>query len=154
MPSLALGRFLSFKAKRYRSGPPHTNKSKTKDYLDCMIASPTNGVLDFVLVLPSTGKVIGKAGIWETGTYEIGFMLNHSYWGQGYMADALQRLLPHIWQQGVESMIADVDPRNKASIGLLERFGFEEYERVERTIKTHLGWCDSVYLLLERPREN
>ena len=81
-------------------------------------------------------------------------MLNHSYWGQDYMADALQRLLPHIWQQGVERLIADVDPRNKASIGLLERFGFVEYEREERTIETHLGWCDSVYLLLERPREN
>lgn len=114
------------------------------------MASPANGVLDFVLVLASTGKVIGKVGIWETKNCEIGFMLNRSYWGKGYMNEALEVLLPHIWKQGIDKMMADVDPRNEASIGLLEKVGFVEYMRQERTIETHLGWCDSVYLSSEK----
>lgn len=111
-----------------------------------------NGVLDFVIVLTRTGRVIGKAGIWETENNELGFMLNRSCWGAGYMAEAFEDLLPHLWHQGVEKIIADVDPRNKASIRLLGGFGFVEYAREERTIETHLGWCDSVYLWLEKPR--
>ena len=137
---------------RYRSGPPHTGLAKTKNYLDFMIKSPTNGVLDFVLVLQSTGKVIGKAGVWETENNEMGFMLNHLYWGKGYMAEALQAVLPHVWDQGVEKIIADVDPRNDASIGLLEKFGFAVYARKEKTIETHIGWCDSVFLSASTPR--
>lgn len=117
-----------------------------------MIDSPTNGHLDFVIVLACTGKVIGKAGIWETKNHEIGFMLNRIYWRRGYMAEAMEVLLRHIWRQGIEKMMADVDPRNEASMGLLEGFGFVEYAKEARTIETHMGWCDSVYLSLERPK--
>ena len=122
-----------------------------------MIASPTNGTLDFCLVLtsprsPANDKVIGKAGIWNADTQEIGFMLNRSYWGKGYMNEALTMLLPHVWEQGVQKVVADVDPRNQASLQSLERFGFVETGRAVKTFETHLGWCDSVYLTLEKPQ--
>ncbi|KAL2049675.1 hypothetical protein ABVK25_010016 [Lepraria finkii] len=50
---------------KYWSCPPHTDKEQTNSYLTSMIASPTNGTLDFSLVLSSprsfaNGKVIGK----------------------------------------------------------------------------------------------
>ena len=68
------------------------------------------------------------------------------------MTEALEALLPHLWAQGVERIVADVDPRNESSIRLLMGFGFVETGRAERTFETGLGWCDSVYFALERPR--
>ena len=140
-----------------RSCPLHTDKEQTNSYLTSTIASPTNGTLDFSLVLSSprssaNEKVIGRVGIWNADNQEIGFMLNRSYWGKGYMAEALATVLPHIWKQGVRRIVADVDPRNEASLRSLKRFGFQEPGRAERTFETHLGWCDSVYLALEKPK--
>lgn len=70
------------------------------------------------------------------------------------MAEALTALLGEpdgvFWKRGVERVLADVDPRNVGSIGILRRFGFEEVGREEGTFETHLGWCDSVYFELRR----
>ena len=52
----------------------------------------------------------------------------------------------------VERVVADADPRNEACLGVMRRFGFKETGRAEKTYETHLGWCDSVYFELERPK--
>ena len=52
----------------------------------------------------------------------------------------------------VEKVVADVDPRNDACLGMMKKFDFVETGREERTYETHLGWCDSVYLELRRPK--
>lgn len=81
-------------------------------------------------------------------------MLHRDIWGKGYMAEALTALLGSdgvFWGRGVERVVADVDPRNEGSIGILRRFGFLETGREERTFETHLGWCDSVYFELRSP---
>ena len=70
------------------------------------------------------------------------------------MVEALTALLGAdglFWKRGVEGVVADVDPRNEGSIGILRRFGFVETGRAENTFETHLGWCDSVYLELKGP---
>lgn len=132
-----------------------------------MIGSPTNGTLDFVIVLLSPAKtdphspsnhnndnkVIGKVGIWSATESEIGFMLHSAYWKQGYMAEAFTALLGPdgvFWERGVEWVVADVDPRNESCIGILTKYGFVETGRREKTLETHLGWCDSVDLELRR----
>ena len=51
----------------------------------------------------------------------------------------------------IERVVADADPRNEACLGVLRKFGFQETGRAEKTFETHLGWCDSVYLELQRP---
>lgn len=171
-----------------------------------MIASPCNGILDFLLVLRSSETVIGKAGIWcsDPANPEIGFMLAREYWGKGLMAEALGAWLHYLWSEAcetlvagehrdapgdsdggdlegvdgekdvgsnksvedgrrrggierykgarVERVVADADPRNEACLGVMRKFGFRETGRAERTYETHLGWCDSVYFELERPK--
>lgn len=80
------------------------------------------------------------------------------------MAEALSALINHIWsgtggggrgrgrgRGDIQKIVADVDPRNTASVGLLKNFGFEETGYEARTWKTHLGWCDSLYLALHKP---
>lgn len=139
-----------------RSGPPYTERSRSEAYLRGMISSSNNGSSDFVIVLrsPDPASVIGKVGIWNTESDEIGFMLSREYWGKGYMAEAFSAILEHLWSgKGgeVRRLVADVDPRNDASLRILKRFGFRQTGFEKSTIETHLGWCDSVYLALENP---
>lgn len=150
---------------RCRSSAPHTSVEQTKGYLEGMVARPTNGWLDFVLALPVNSsaadpekeeekekeKVIGKLGIWSASKCEIGFMLNREYWGQGYMAEAMGVLIPELWKRGVEKVVADVDPRNEGSVGILKKFGFRETGWEERTGEVGGVWYDSLYFALERP---
>ena len=129
-----------------------------------MIASSTNGDIEFAIVLPSPrsldpssstageDKVIGTAGIWDEATGDIELMLHRDYWSQGYMSEVLTTLVPWFWQKGVQKVIADVDPRNNRSIKVLNKFGFVETRREKNTFETDIGWCDSVYLELWRPR--
>jgi [ribosomal protein S5]-alanine N-acetyltransferase len=44
---------------------------------------------------------------------------------------------------------ADVDPRNKASLRLLQGLGFDEVGRASRTWNIGGEWCGSVYLRLK-----
>ena len=125
-----------------------------------------NGVLDFVLVLASTGDVVGTCGLFYTeGSSsssscadesesesdpdpEISFLLHPAHWGRGLMQEALTALLPVFRARNINQIIADVDPRNGASLRVLREVGFVEYARRERMVRTHLGWCGSVFLVL------
>ncbi|KAF7964876.1 hypothetical protein HWV62_1955 [Athelia sp. TMB] len=143
---------------RYWSSKPHDTAAETAAWLaDKMVASPHNGVTDFLIVAqPNTAEgiarptVVGKAGCWDG--QEIGFLLHRAYWGRGYAAEAVGALLAHMWQStGVRAVTADVDLRNAASLALLRKFGFEVTGEERNSMETHIGWCDSVYLSLARP---
>lgn len=94
---------------------------------------------------------IGKAGVWRDN--EIGFMLARPYWGRGLAAEALTLVLDHLFSGSGDVgrdqlVLADVDPRNAASLTLLKRLGFEEYESREKTFQVGEQWVDSTYLRL------
>lgn len=119
-----------------------------------MVSAPNNGISSFVIALKSADCVIGKLAIWKPNTGEIGFLLHRSNWGKGYMAEAFAAFFQHLWSGkggDVKILKADVDPRNNASLGILKKFGFVATGYKKSTIETHLGWCDSVYLALEKP---
>ncbi|KAL8835239.1 MAG: hypothetical protein Q9170_003401 [Blastenia crenularia] len=141
---------------RYWSNAPHKELAQTEKYLCGMVDSKWNGRCDFAIeYAPSSTppKVIGKLGLWDG--HEIGFMLNHDYWSQGLMKEAMRQFFDDLWSnkamQDLQAIVADVDPRNSACIGLLKKFGFEEKGYREKTWETHLGWCDSLDLTIERP---
>lgn len=75
------------------------------------------------------------------------------------MREAMEALLPYYFGLvekggiGLGVVTADTDPRNEATIGFLQRFGFEVTGREEKTFR--IGgeggeWVDSVYLGLRR----
>lgn len=57
---------------------------------------------------------------------EIGFALGRRHWGRGYISEALTLLLRHAFgAMNLHRIEADVDPRNAASLKVLERLGFQ-----------------------------
>lgn len=134
------------RAMRYWSTPPHTDMGTTADWLDSMLSRQP--VTDFVI--ERDGAVIGKAGAWRLP--EVGFLLHPDHWRQGIAREAMEAILPFLWQNSdVPALTADVDPRNGASLGLLRALGFVETHRAERTFCIDGEWVDSIYLALPRP---
>lgn len=135
------------KAMRYWSSLPHETLDRTREWLASMIEAPADASDDYVI--ERDGIVIGKAGCWRLP--EVGFIIRSDHWGQGYGREALSAALGAAFRRhAIGAVTADVDPRNAASLRLLQRLGFTETGRAARTFQLGDEWCDSVYLSLSR----
>lgn len=132
---------------RYWSTPPHENLAQTRDWLDSMIAVDMATSDDFIV--EKDGETIGKLGTWRLP--EVGYLIGRPHWGQGYATEAMAAFVAYAFAHRTDHLIADVDPRNTASLALLSRTGFRVTGRAERTWCVGGEWCDSVYLRLDRP---
>ena len=134
-------------AMRYWSRPPHAGIEETREWLRSMIEAPPELSDDYVVEYE--GRVVGKAGCWRLP--EIGFILHPDVWGRGLAREALEAVIARIFANfAVAALVADVDPRNAASLALLKSLGFVETGRAKATVKLGAELCDSVYLALPR----
>ncbi len=135
------------RAMAYWSTPPHESEAQTREWLANMAdIEPALGE-DFVVEFE--GRVIGKAGFYRFP--DIGYLLHPAVWGQGLGREAVGAVIARGFAvHGLPRVTADVDPRNKASMRLLERLGFVETHRQVRTWLVGDMWCDSVYFALTR----
>ena len=133
---------------RYWSTPPHATLEETREWVANVAAAPAGESDDYVIELD--GRLIGKAGCWRLP--EIGYILGPDHWGKGYAHEAMTAVIAHLFiARGLDRIVADVDPRNAASIGLLLRLGFTETHRAKGTWQVGDELCDSVYFALPRP---
>ena len=66
----------------------------------------------------------GKPGTPITGLLEIGWLLAHAHWGQGYAAEAARASLAWGWANLAEDRIVAITAaRNQASRRLMQRIG-------------------------------
>lgn len=128
------------------STPPHETLDQTREWLDAMIANGPDHP-DFVIELD--GRVIGKAGFWRLP--DVGYILHPDCWGQGLASEAVGAAVDHVFRTcDLETLTADVDPENAASIRLLERLGFVRTGFAERTWNVGGEWKDSLYYARSR----
>ena len=135
-------------AMRYWSTPPHASLDETREWVASMVERSVDVCNDFVVEL--NGRCVGKAGCYALP--EIGYILHPDHWGRGYAREAMAAAIAHIFATtDIEKLIADVDPRNEPSMGLLLRLGFAETHRKAGTWQVGDELCDSVYFALPRP---
>lgn len=77
----------------------------------------------------SDGELVGSGALFHLSAQcrraEVGYGLRPDAWGQGYAAEAVGELLRFGFADlALHRIEADVDPRNEASVRLLERLGF------------------------------
>lgn len=137
--------FADPRAMRFWSTPPHRSFEETEAYVRATMAAQAAGEGDDQVVVHK-GRIIGKAGLWDNE--EIGFMLAPDIWGQGLAGEAVAAVIERARSRGVPHILADVDPRNEASLRLLRRCGFIETGRATATLQVGGEWVDSVYLEL------
>ncbi|KAF1030100.1 MAG: putative ribosomal N-acetyltransferase YdaF [Pseudomonas sp.] len=117
-------------AMRYFSFPAMTHAEQAIERFEGLLRSSQAGEdLVCIVALPDTGEVIGTCDLFNVDVQcrraEIGFTLNRAYWGKGYMREAASAVIEHAFgSAGLRRIEADIDPRNTASAGLLERLGF------------------------------
>ena len=132
-------------AMRYWSTPPHADLAETERWIASTIEPGARPGDDFIVTFD--GVVIGKLGAWKLP--EIGFLIDPAYWGRGFASEGLAAFIEHRRRLGSTELTADVDPRNRSSMKLLERYGFVESGRASGTWLVGDELCDSVYLRLE-----
>ena len=128
---------------RYWSRPEHETLDETRHWLGFLVEQAPES-RDFLV--EKDGVVIGKAGAWQLP--EVGFLLHPDHWGQGLAFEAMTAVIAHVEAEvpDLDVLTAEVDPRNAASLRLLDRLGFRETHRAERTLLWKDEWCDSVWL--------
>lgn len=138
-------------ATRYWSTPAHRDVEQTREWLVAMITADPATSDDFVI--EREGRVIGKAGCFRLP--EIGYILHPDHWRQGLAQEALSAVLAYLFSRHpLPAVVADVDPRNTASLRLLAKLGFTVSGRAQRTWFVGGEYCDSIYLTLSRPPEH
>ncbi len=135
------------RAMAYWSTPAHDSEAVTAEWLGNMADIPDLEGEDFIV--EHQGRVIGKAGFYRFP--DLGYMFDPDVWGQGFAREAVGMVIARGFTvHHLPRILADVDPRNKASIRVLERLGFAETHRAARTWLVGEEWCDSVYFALTR----
>jgi len=136
------------RAMRYWSTPPHPNPVCTQRNLDRFIENARDDLTYFII--EKHERTIGTAGMHNTD--EIGFLLHPDYWRQGIITEALEAIIPYLFETtDHDQLTADADPRNEASVRLLKSLGFQETHRARKTYCIDGEWSDSVYFALPRP---
>jgi len=135
-------------AMRYWSSPPHRELAQTQAWIADMVAATAKGSEDFIIEVD--GRVAGKVGAYRLP--EFGYILHPDFWGRGLATEAVSAFLCHVYETRPDIVVlsTDIDPRNTASVRLVEKLGFRETGRAERTFETHIGWCNSIYFAIDR----
>lgn len=77
---------------------------------------------------------------------EIGFALHKDVWGNGIMKELLSAFIPFGFNEvGLHRIEADVDPRNLASISLLEHYGFEREGYLRERYHLNNEFQDAIF---------
>jgi RimJ/RimL family protein N-acetyltransferase len=108
----------------------------------------------FAVVLRSTGQLIGDCAAMphadDPRQCEIGFTLSREHHGHGYATEAVRLLLDYSFgKRGKHRITAYCDPRNTASVALLERLGMRREAHLRESTWAKGEWTDDlVYALL------
>ena len=108
----------------------------------------------FAVGLRATGQLIGDcAAMPQAGDprqCEIGFTIAPDYQGRGYATEAVRLLLNYLFtERGKHRITAYCDPRNAASVALLERLGMRREGHLRESTWAKDEWTDDlVYALL------
>lgn len=105
-------------------------------------------------VLPDSGAVIGDISLRQVGDGqgqgEIGFVINPDHQRRGYATEACAALMRLGFEElGLHRVVGRADPRNAASVGVMERLGMrrEAHFRENEFIKGKWG-DEVVYAIL------
>lgn len=114
------------------------------------------GALQFVIVEKRAARVIGTCLLFRheetSARAELGYVLGREHWGQGYMHEALRRLIDCAFTElSLRRLEAEVDPRNARSARVLVRLGFvPEGLLRERWLTRGIPCSVNIFGLLQR----
>ena len=116
---------------RYWSTPPLPSKEAARAQINEIHEGFKNRqFMKWAVALRSNDKLIGSVTLFHPDfthrRVEVGYALGRAFWRQGYMQESLTALFNYAFDTlNFHRLEADVDPRNAASLSILERLGFQ-----------------------------
>jgi [ribosomal protein S5]-alanine N-acetyltransferase len=102
-----------------------------------MASYQANGFGLYRVQLKATGETAGLCGLVKRATLQdpdLGYALLPEFWGSGYAVEAATAVLADARARlRLGRIVAITDPRNAASIGVLEKTGFKYEKMVQLT---------------------
>lgn len=155
---------------RYRSDPEvcryqmwePSSAAEVEDFIAGMAAREpdTPGTwYQLAICRRDTGQLVGDCGLrfplgrdYET---EIGISLAPEFHGMGYATEALEAALSYLFETlGKHRVFGSIDPRNHASLRLMERIGLRREAHFRESLWCRGEWADDViYAMLRREWE-
>ncbi len=142
---------------RYWSSLPWTELARAQEYIEQAARDVAAGTaVRLGIVAEGSDVCVGQATLFHFDVAnrrcEIGYALHRSYWGRGYIGEALRALLDFgFGPLGLHRVEADIDPRNGASLRAVERLGFQREGLLRERWLIGGEACDTaLYGLLER----
>ena len=112
--------------------------------------------IQFAVALKGSDELIGDIGCYvkkdDARQTRIGYTLAARHWRQGYISEALTRLLEYLFEElEMHRIIADCDTQNTASYRTLEKLGFRrEAHFIESYLINGVYGSEYHYGLLQR----
>ena len=106
-----------------------------------------------------TGQMVGDCGLrfplGRDHETEFGITLAPEFHGKGYATEALEAVLYYLFDTlGKHRAFGSIDPRNHASLRLMERTGLRREAHFRESLCFKGGWADDViYAILRREFE-
>ena len=122
---------------QYLLWSPHQSIYTTQEFVDIIISKyKSREYHDWAIVLKKSNKMIGTCGFTridaETRIVELGYVLNPSYWGNGYATEAVNIVLDFAFNElDANRVEAKFIQGNDASLAVMKKVGmtFEGYQR-------------------------
>lgn len=102
-----------------------------------------------------SGTAIGDIGVGykledRRDAVSLGYSLSREAWGQGYLTEALEALVPLLARLlDTNRFFAVADVRNRASDAVLLKLGFSRSDMMPRNSFVKGEWCDEYHYHLE-----
>lgn len=115
---------------RYWSCPPFEARDQAQALVDGIRDHfAEKDLFQWGIELETEARIIGTCTLMDPSVQnrraELGFALGRAWWGRGYAREAVEALIAYAFGPlDLHRLEADADPRNDASIRLLERVGF------------------------------
>ena len=85
------------------------------------------------------GNVLTGEEIIDKKQIEVSFNIHPSYWGNGYMPEALSIVIEYLYLAGYESVVCTYSDGNVKAKKVLDKLGFKPYEIIKDSWKSSLG---------------
>ena len=108
------------------------SEDDVQDWIERQLVRYTkDGIGYFALILKESRKLIGQVGLMRTTmngneVVEIGYILDDSYWHNGYATEAAASLIAYAFDiLELPAVYCSIRPENKASIRVAKQFGMK-----------------------------
>lgn len=142
---------------RYWSYPAWTQLAQAQAKVDEIARQRREqDILVWAIAETDSDLLIGTVAVFawnsEQGRAEIGYSLHRDWQGRGLASEALQPVIEHLFnERGMRRLEADIDPRNRPSCRLVEKFGFVQEGLLRQRWQLNGELCDSaLYGLLRQ----